>query len=259
MSDAIDAFSAHAPDYDATRRAIVPCWDAFYGTAVELVSLRGWPVERVLDIGAGTGFMSEAVFAAHPSAQLVLLDGSEEMLAHASERLPQAEIVQGDMRDGLPAGPFDAVVSSLAIHHLEHDEQRRPVCSGRRAAAARRRVRERRAHPGADARGWRRRAARAGGQQRLRPVPARLSSTPPMGAWSSTAARRSRSAWAGSKPPAWRTANASFSSSTSRSLRAGARPERGSRRDSRRPVRLSSCPSSKRCRPRKTSWTPCRT
>ena len=84
MSDAIDAFSAHAPDYDATRRAIVPCWDAFYGTAVELISLRDGPVERVLDIGAGTGFMSEAVLAAHPSAQLVLLDGSEEMLARAS-------------------------------------------------------------------------------------------------------------------------------------------------------------------------------
>jgi tRNA (cmo5U34)-methyltransferase len=124
VSDAIDVFSAHAPDYDATRRAIVPCWDAFYGTAVELVSRRGGPVERVLDIGAGTGFMSEAVLAAHPSAHVVLLDGSEEMLAHAAERLPQVEIVQGDMREGLPAGPFDAVVSSLAIHHLEHDEQR---------------------------------------------------------------------------------------------------------------------------------------
>ena len=125
MSDAIEAFSAHAPDYDATRRAIVPCWDAFYGTAVELLSLRGGPVERVLDIGAGTGFMSEAVLGANPSAQLVLLDGSAEMLAQASERLPRAEIVQGDMREGLPDGPFDAVVSSLAIHHLEHDEQAR--------------------------------------------------------------------------------------------------------------------------------------
>jgi tRNA (cmo5U34)-methyltransferase len=125
VSDAIDAFSAHAPDYDATRRAIVPCWDAFYGTAVELISLRGGPVERVLDIGAGTGLLSEAVLSAHPAARLVLLDGSSEMLARAGERLSEVELVQGDMRDGLPAGPFDAVVSSLAIHHLEHDEQRR--------------------------------------------------------------------------------------------------------------------------------------
>jgi tRNA (cmo5U34)-methyltransferase len=125
VSEAIEAFSVHAPDYDATRRAIVPCFDAFYGTAVELVSLRGGPVERVLDLGAGTGLMSEAVLAAHPSAQLVLLDGSAGMLSRAAERLPAAsvELVQGDMRDGLPSGPFDAVVSSLAIHHLERDEQ----------------------------------------------------------------------------------------------------------------------------------------
>ena len=126
MSEAIDAFSSHAPDYDAQRRAIIPCFDDFYGTAVELLSLRGGPVERVLDIGAGTGLMSEAVLAAHPSARLVLLDGSEEMLSRAAARLPAAsvELVRGDMRDGLPAGPFDAVVTSLAIHHLEHDEQR---------------------------------------------------------------------------------------------------------------------------------------
>ena len=84
MSDAIQAFSQHAPDYDATRRAIVPCYDAFYGTAVELLALRGGPVERVLDIGGGTGLMSEAVLAAHPSARIVLLDGSGEMLARAA-------------------------------------------------------------------------------------------------------------------------------------------------------------------------------
>ena len=29
------------------------------------------------------------------------------------------------MREALPAGPFDAIVSALAIHHLEHAEQRR--------------------------------------------------------------------------------------------------------------------------------------
>jgi tRNA (cmo5U34)-methyltransferase len=124
MSDAIGAFSAHAPDYDAQRRAIVPCFDRFYGTAVGLLGLRGGEVQRVLDLGAGTGLMSEAVLSGYPQAEVVLLDGSEAMLEKAAVRLPGAVRVVADLREALPEGPFDAVVSSLAIHHLEHPDQR---------------------------------------------------------------------------------------------------------------------------------------
>jgi len=116
-------FSAHAGGYDAERRQIVPCFDEFYGTAAELVGLRGGPVGRVLDLGAGTGLLSAQVLARHPRAQVVLLDGSTEMLARARENLPDAETVLADLRDPLPEGPFDAVVSSLAIHHLEPPDQ----------------------------------------------------------------------------------------------------------------------------------------
>ena len=94
----------------------------------------------------------------------MLLDGSEEMLAQAASGFRRPRSIQGDMRDGLPDGPFDAVVSSLAIHHLEHDEQRKLYAGGRGAAAARRRVRERRAHPGADAVAGDGGRARAGGR-----------------------------------------------------------------------------------------------
>lgn len=124
MSEAVDAFSAHAPDYDATRRAIIPFFDEFYGTAVSLLGLRGGEVRRVLDLGAGTGLMSEAVLASYPEAEVVLLDGSQEMLERAARRLPGAQRIVADLREPLPAGPFDAVVSSLAIHHLEHPDQR---------------------------------------------------------------------------------------------------------------------------------------
>jgi tRNA (cmo5U34)-methyltransferase len=124
VSDAVGAFSAHAGDYDSQRRAIVPCFEQFYGTAAELLSVRDGPLTRVLDLGAGTGLMSEAVLRRHPGAETVLLDGSSEMLDRAAIRLPDSRRIVGDLRDALPAGPFDAVVSSLAIHHLEHPEQR---------------------------------------------------------------------------------------------------------------------------------------
>ncbi|MBX6390595.1 MAG: class I SAM-dependent methyltransferase [Frankia sp.] len=77
------------------------------------------PVTRVLDLGAGTGETSRRVLAAHPGASLVALDESEPMLAAARRALPaDAELVVGRLEDPLPAGPFDLVVSALAVHHL---------------------------------------------------------------------------------------------------------------------------------------------
>jgi tRNA (cmo5U34)-methyltransferase len=126
MADSIAAFSAHAAEYDSQRRRLVPCFDLFYGTAVELLGLRGGAVRRVLDLGAGTGLLSAAVLARHPNVELVLLDGAGEMLERAQERLPAGSIttVVADLRAALPRGPFDAVVSALAIHHLEDPDKR---------------------------------------------------------------------------------------------------------------------------------------
>ena len=126
MSDAISIFAEHAPEYNALRRRLVPELDAFYGTAADLLALRGRAVERVLDLGAGTGILSAHVTARHPDAELVLLDGAAPMLAQARRLLAPREVslVVADLRDGLPRGPFDAVVSALAIHHLDDAEKR---------------------------------------------------------------------------------------------------------------------------------------
>jgi tRNA (cmo5U34)-methyltransferase len=124
MSDSVSVFAEHAHDYDAQRRRLVPSFELFYGTAVEVLGLRGGSVRRVLDLGAGTGLMSEAVLERYPAAELVLLDGAAEMLGQARERLPAVTTIVADLRDELPAGPFDAVVSALAIHHLEHPAKR---------------------------------------------------------------------------------------------------------------------------------------
>ncbi len=118
MPTAPKAFDAHAGDYDALRRRLVPVFDAFHETAIEALSLAPQPVRRVLDVGAGTGLLSELVHRALPDAELTLLDGSPAMLAAARARLAEsASYREQDFADELPAGPWDAIVSALAIHH----------------------------------------------------------------------------------------------------------------------------------------------
>jgi tRNA (cmo5U34)-methyltransferase len=102
----------------------VPDFDRFYGTAAELVGTLATPTPAVLDLGAGTGLLSSAVRAAVPGARLTLVDGDGAMLAVARRRLGAVPTIVQDLASPLPAGPFDAVVSALAIHHLDHAGKR---------------------------------------------------------------------------------------------------------------------------------------
>src|SRR5262245_10147960 len=115
-----------AKTYDAERRRLVPCFDLFYGTAVELVARTVPPSPRVLDLGAGTGVLSGLVAGRVKPKLLHLLDASPEMLAQAESRLVVWHPVRTlrSLTAPLPEGPFDAVISALAIHHLRDDEKR---------------------------------------------------------------------------------------------------------------------------------------
>jgi tRNA (cmo5U34)-methyltransferase len=83
---------------------------------------------RVLDLGTGNGRLLTLLQADRPEMHGVGLDFSELMLAVACERFvadDRIELIRHDLGEPLPAlGRFDAVVSSFAIHHLEHERKR---------------------------------------------------------------------------------------------------------------------------------------
>src|SRR5512133_3705830 len=74
---------------------------------------------RFLDLGVGTGVTSQRVLTEHPDAQLVGVDESSAMLEHARRALPAGDLRSARLEDPLPEGPFDLVVSALAVHHLD--------------------------------------------------------------------------------------------------------------------------------------------
>lgn len=120
-------FNATASGYDAARRRLIPCFDDYYGAALSLLPFTAADEPAILDLGAGTGLLAALVRAALPKARLHLIDISEEMLTVAHRRFagdPRVTITAMDFSHELPSGPWDAVLSALAIHHLEDADKR---------------------------------------------------------------------------------------------------------------------------------------
>jgi tRNA (cmo5U34)-methyltransferase len=79
---------------------------------------------RVLELGTGTGETAVRILAQQPGADWVGIDASEAMLERARTRLPGADLRTARLEDPLPEGPFDLVVSVLAVHHLDEEAKR---------------------------------------------------------------------------------------------------------------------------------------
>jgi tRNA (cmo5U34)-methyltransferase len=84
----------------------------------------GVQARSILELGVGTGETAQRVLSRHPGASLTALDSSREMIERAHAALPDAELQLARLEDPLPAGPFDLVVSALAVHHLDADGKR---------------------------------------------------------------------------------------------------------------------------------------
>jgi len=114
---------------------------------LRLVAARGAPVASFADLGCGGGALARALLAEYPAARATLVDFSEPMLSEARRQLgtpapapdrgsdvvsPAAppRFVVADLATSQwtaalgDAGPFDAVVSGYAIHHLPHARKR---------------------------------------------------------------------------------------------------------------------------------------
>ena len=98
-------------------RAEVADYDRLQSTIAAATS--GCAARAILDLGTGLGTTARHVLDAHPGAHLVGIDESDGMLTHARAAIPEGEFRVSRLEDPLPVGPFDVVVSALAVHHLD--------------------------------------------------------------------------------------------------------------------------------------------
>jgi len=79
------------------------------------------PGERILDLGCGTGHLTEKI--ATRGTDVIGLDHSQTMLDQARASFPHLRFEQGDARDFSFDQPFDAVFSNATLHWVKPPEQ----------------------------------------------------------------------------------------------------------------------------------------
>ena len=120
--------------YDKTIRAFIPAYEEMLARAADAVAET--KPKKVIDLGAGTGALAQAILQRCKEATVEHLDADAEMLAQARERLaPFAARVHYTVRafQG-PLPDCDAVAASLALHHVPTLAEKRTIFSAIHAA-----------------------------------------------------------------------------------------------------------------------------
>lgn len=114
-------------EYDATIRQFIPGYEEMLRTTARELA----PVSSglVLDLGAGTGALAEAILETSQSGTVELVDVDAEMLEQARTRLARfgdrARFTEASFLEPLPR--CDGVAASLALHHIPELDAKRAL------------------------------------------------------------------------------------------------------------------------------------
>jgi ubiquinone/menaquinone biosynthesis C-methylase UbiE len=118
MASSKEYFAEVAERWDELREGFFT--DSLRDKAIALSEIKAGSL--AVDVGAGTGFMSEGLLAA--GARVVAVDDSEEMLSQARAKLGVNKGIEFRLGSAekipVPDGTADFVFANMVLHHVEH-------------------------------------------------------------------------------------------------------------------------------------------
>jgi len=115
-------FESEADIFDSRVIKIVPYYADMIDALVTALPFPPSRAIRIADLGCGTGTISFCVKKRFPKARITCIDMSDNMLALAARKLKafnHIEFEPGELSSYRFTGHYDAIVSSLALHHIE--------------------------------------------------------------------------------------------------------------------------------------------
>lgn len=121
-------FESESADFDNLIVKLIPYYEQMIAALVDSIEFGFTDTFRVIDLGCGTGTVAKAIADRFPNAEILCLDISPKMIELATRKLctyKNISYIVGDFCTTSFETPFDVVVSSLALHHIESDGEKR--------------------------------------------------------------------------------------------------------------------------------------
>ena len=115
-------FDRMAEQYDTLFVPHVGGYNAMHGAILEMLPEAPSQTGRILELGVGTGNLTQQVLERLPGSHVVGYDLSAHMLAQTREKLTpvidRVQLIEADISHATFVGPFDMVISAIAVHHV---------------------------------------------------------------------------------------------------------------------------------------------
>lgn len=117
-------FGEGSSQYDRDILAIVPVYEEMFAQLLDHVWLPLDAPLRIVELGCGTGNLTQLLLHTYPNATLIVVDASQEMLDRTGEKLSPSDQARTALVANyfneleLPDGSVDLIISSLALHHV---------------------------------------------------------------------------------------------------------------------------------------------
>ncbi len=120
-------FDQVARGFDRGFSKVLPCYEPMIRALMLAMPFPEGRRLRAVDLGCGTGNITQAFLARYPHANVVCVDLAPTMLEVARAKLGKTRAVSFalcDVRDYKFEKKFDVVFSSMALHHVEEHEKK---------------------------------------------------------------------------------------------------------------------------------------
>jgi tRNA (cmo5U34)-methyltransferase len=132
MDNVKEHFEEEANEFDDTILKLIPRYDDMISCMVSVIPFDKFEEFKLLDLGSGTGNITKAVKERYPNSKISCIDIAENMIQMAKIKLQNytdIEYYTGDFSEFDFEEKYDVIVSSLALHHIKTDKDKKKFYS----------------------------------------------------------------------------------------------------------------------------------